>query len=211
MEGYNNKIGSDMKFNREQVFRRFRAMFGKLKQQQVEGLDEILTFIESEVNQIPITLEEYGLNYINPNTILNDMNYQAYLLATIYHETAATFKPIKEYGLGKGRKYGSPDKQTGKTYYGRGYVQLTWKENYVKMGLRINLPKLFLYPDLALLPEVSYSISSLGMQEGLFTGKGLKSYKPTDFKSMRKIINGTDKDELISNYARRFVRILEEK
>lgn len=205
-----NKRYLDMlKFDREKVFRRYRAMFGKLRQGQVDGIEEVLSFIEFEVNQIPITLPKYGLNYINPETLLADINYQAYLMATIYHETAQTFKPIKEYGLGRGRKYGIPHKTTNKTYYGRGYVQLTWYENYVKMGNEIDLPKLYLYPDLALLPEVSYAISSKGMQNGLFTGKGLKDYKSDDFKSMRRIINGTDKDQLISTYAKRFLRILE--
>jgi len=34
-------------------------------------------------------------------------------------------QPIEEYGKGKGMKYGSPDPETGQTYYGRGFVQTT--------------------------------------------------------------------------------------
>ena len=41
-------------------------------------------------------------------------------------------QPIEEYGKGKGRPYGIKDRETGETYFGRGYVQLTWRENYAR-------------------------------------------------------------------------------
>ncbi|MEE4406756.1 hypothetical protein [Enterobacter mori] len=57
----------------------------------------------------------------------------AYVLATTYHETAFTMQPIEEYGKGAGHPYGEPDPETGLAYYGRGYVQLIWKDNYQKV------------------------------------------------------------------------------
>ncbi|TOE35570.1 hypothetical protein CGJ43_25525, partial [Vibrio parahaemolyticus] len=60
------------------------------------------------------------------------LQYLAYVLATTYHETGHTMKPIEEWGKGQGRPYGEPDPETGQTYYGRGYVQLTWLANYIK-------------------------------------------------------------------------------
>ena len=48
--------------------------------------------------------------------------------ATVYHETRHAMWPIKEYGRGEGHEYGEPDPETGQTYYGRGFVQLTWRE-----------------------------------------------------------------------------------
>jgi putative chitinase len=65
---------------------------------------------------------------------LCDLRWLAYILATTYHETAETMQPIREYGRGKGRKYGEPDSVTEQTYYGRGYVQLTWRYNYAAMS-----------------------------------------------------------------------------
>ena len=44
------------------------------------------------------------------------------------HECANTYRPIEEIGKGKGRPYGTPT-SNGKTYYGRGFVQLTRKTN----------------------------------------------------------------------------------
>lgn len=58
----------------------------------------------------------------------------SYVLATVRHETAGTYLPIAEYGKGEGKPYGNPDPLTGKIYYGRGYVQLTWKENYERFS-----------------------------------------------------------------------------
>lgn len=127
----------------------------------------------------------------------------AYMLATAKHETANTFAPIEEYGKGKGLPYGQPDPVTGLVYFGRGYVQLTWARNYKSMGKALNLP-LFLHPDLALRYDVAYKIMSYGMTHGTFTGVALSRYitdQKTDYLNARKIINGTDKADLIAGYA----------
>ena len=127
----------------------------------------------------------------------------AYMLATAKHETANTFAPIEEYGKGKSLPYGQPDPVTGLVYFGRGYVQLTWARNYKSMGKAINLP-LFLHPYLALRYDVAYKIMSYGMTHGAFTGVALRRYineGKTDYQNARKIINGTDKADLIAGYA----------
>ena len=127
----------------------------------------------------------------------------AYMLATAKHETANTFAPIEEYGKGKGLPYGQPDPVTGLVYFGRGYVQLTWARNYKSMGKALNLP-LFPHPDLALRYDVAYKIMSYGMTHGTFTGVALSRYineGKTDYLNARKIINGTDKADLIAGYA----------
>src|SRR3974390_3095722 len=68
------------------------------------------------------------------NTLLDEFErrkwtafkWLSYILGTALHETAFRMWPISEYGKGKGYEYGKPNPETGKTYYGRGYVQLTW-------------------------------------------------------------------------------------
>lgn len=127
----------------------------------------------------------------------------AYMLATAKHETANTFAPIEEYGRGKGLPYGKPDPENGHIYFGRGYVQLTWARNYRTMGKALGLP-LYAKPELALRYNVAYKIMSYGMTHGTFTGVALRRYineGKTDYQNARKIINGTDKADLIAGYA----------
>jgi hypothetical protein len=142
----------------------------------------------------------------------------AYILATVWHETAHTMQPIAEYGKGKGRKYGVKGKY-GQVPYGRGYVQLTWDANYEKadkkLGLQGALLKNF---DLAMKPDVAVQILFVGMKEGWFTGVSLKDFIDNvdesdqedlrEFSNARKIINGTDKQVMIGQYAIVFEKAL---
>lgn len=134
--------------------------------------------------------------------------HRAYILATAWHETASTMQPIAEYGNGKGRSYGKPGKY-GQAQYGRGYVQLTWDRNYEKadqaLGLGGALLKNF---DLAMKPDIAARILVRGSVEGWFTGKKLGDY--SSFKDMRRVINGTDRDDLIAEYAEDFLAALAE-
>jgi putative chitinase len=71
-----------------------------------------------------------------------DIRQLAYVLATVYHETAHTMQPVREGGKGAGYDYGKKLKRGGgkgkripyttpdQIYYGRGYIQVTWFENY---------------------------------------------------------------------------------
>lgn len=136
---------------------------------------------------------------------LTDLRHLAYMLATIYHETARTMQPIAEYGKGKGRKYGVPAGPYRHVYYGRGFVQLTWLANYEKAGKALGVD-LVRYPERALEPTIAANIMFRGMMEGWFTGKKLSDYlnTKTDWANARRIINGTDKAETIAGYARTF-------
>lgn len=150
------------------------------------------------------------------------LSYTAYALATAFHETAGTMQPIKEYG---GRSYfmrmydvsgerpklarqnGNTSIGDGAVYFGRGYVQLTWKNNYKFAGEQLKID-LVNNPDLALNPDIASDIMIRGMQEGWFTRLKLSDFLPargtanlSRFKSARRIINGTDKDKLIAEYA----------
>jgi len=129
----------------------------------------------------------------------------AYALATAWHESR--LKPIEEWGKGKGHKYGAVN-STGKAPYGRGLVQLTWDANYVRADDELNLGgALKKNYDLALQPDIAVQIMVRGMARGWFTGKSLATYISTDtgtvgeFTKARRIINGTDKAELIAGYA----------
>ncbi|MEN5297752.1 glycoside hydrolase family 19 protein [Brucella sp. TWI559] len=132
-------------------------------------------------------------------------NQMAYVLGTAYHETAHTMKPINEMG---GDKYLRSKKYW--PYIGRGYVQITWKVNYEKAGKILGMDFVS-KPELLLKPEYAAPIIIAGMVEGWFTGKKLSDYitlQKSDFKGARRIVNGTDKAELIAGYAREYDKAL---
>lgn len=125
---------------------------------------------------------------------LTDLRWLAYILATAKWETAHTMQPIEEYGHGAGKPYGEPDPETGQIYYGRGFVQLTWRENYQKMQDVFNVPFVTDAAQ-ALNREYAAGITFHGMQNGTFTGVGLSRYfnaTTDDPIDARRIINGTD-------------------
>lgn len=143
-------------------------------------------------------------------------SWTAYTLATAYHETAGTLRPIREYGRGRGRKYGGPGRNGGQVAYGRGDVQLTWDANYERADRELGLGGLLIADyDLALDPLISAKIATVGMEEGWFTGKRLLDYLPypqasrAAFNSARQIVNGHDKADLIAGYAITFQNALE--
>jgi hypothetical protein len=89
---------------------------GTMSQQQVDGMEAILTGWEKYLDD-------------------RDPRFLAYMLATTYHETSQEMQPIEEYGKGEDMDYGKPDHETGQCYYGRGFVQLTWRENYARADM----------------------------------------------------------------------------
>ena len=169
---------------------------GSLNQGQVDGLNALLDYAEGSGT---------------------DDRHLAYILATTFHETAQTMAPIAEYGKGKGKSYGVPAGPYGQTYYGRGYVQLTWYDNYVKQDKKLGLGgELVKNADLALDPTIALQILFGGMADGDFTGVGLPKYIPcvdptsdaTDFYNARKIVNGLDCATMIQGYAQKFANAL---
>jgi hypothetical protein len=107
------------------------------------------------------------------NTDDADVRWLAYMLATTYHETATEMQPIKEYGKGAGQPYGEIDAETGQTYYGRGFVQLTWRDNYRRADDELGLAaanSCEWHADNALKPSVAAAVLLAGMYEGWFRG-----------------------------------------
>lgn len=92
-------------------------------------------------------------------------------------------------------------------YYGRGYVQLTWKRNYEFYGLLLERD-LLTQPEQALDPMVSLFILVHGFKTGAFTGHSLTEFVHAggqDFVNARRCINGLDKAEPIAGLARNFL------
>ena len=191
-------------------WQKLRQHFGSFNQAQVDGFNIILSAIN-----------EHGGEAMRPT-------YVAYIMSTIWHETAHTMQPISEIGKGRSRRYGKWFKNSKgaeyghanyngtaylKTdyphlYYGRGYVQLTWLDNYKKLGdlLGVDLAG---NPDLAMRPDISAAIMIKGMLGGLFTGLSLSRLITYglyfEFVNARRIINSTDKDKMLAEYAVKFL------
>lgn len=195
--------------NRKIFFDRYRAELdkdNKLTPKEVSDLDMFLDFVDGSIG-------------------LLQMNQWSYVFATVFHETAHTFAPIKEYG---GYSYfmrmyditglrpkvakslGNIYKGDGAKYPGEGYVMITGRRNY-ELYSKILGVDLINYPELAMVPKYAFRILIDGFINGRFTGKKISDYinkDKTDYIGARKCINGTDKADLIANYARIFEGIL---
>lgn len=167
-------------------------------------METLLNFIEAQ--------QDYDLTFAQ----------LAYILATVKHETGGQFKPIYEYGRRDyfnkydpptrlAKRLGNVKKGYGYLYRGRGYVQVTGRNNYKKLS-EVLCIDLISNPDLALDDEVAGKILLHGMMQGLFTGHSLGMYvlkDNPDFIQARRVVNGMDKAELIAGYAEEFFSMLQ--
>lgn len=176
--------------NRDTFFAKLKELklFTTLTQLQVDSIDAILNEIESQG--------------------INDNRQAAYIFATAYHECydpkhpETRLTPIKEFGGDKylkGKKY--------YPYFGRGFSQLTWPDNYKKEAKRLGID-LVNNPDLMLDIPTAANSHVYCMAHGVYTGKKLSDYinaAKCDFKNARRIVNGTDKADVIAGYAQNFL------
>lgn len=188
---------------------RTSVVFGtSISQSQVQGTEAILD--EAEKRGTPL-------------------RHLAYILATAYHESAHTMQAVREtlektdagaiVALEKAWKAGKltwvktpywRKGADGKSWFGRGLVQITHKANYQKLGLLIGVD-LVKDPSKALELPTAVQILFVGMELGSFTGKSLSDYISdgrVDYEGARRIVNGTDKAALIAGYAKAFEQAL---
>ena len=140
-------------------------------------------------------------------------NQIAYILGTAKHESD-NFKTMSEYASGNGyegrQDLGNTQAGDGAKYKGSGYVQITGRNNYAKYGQLTGLD-LINNPSLAQDPKTSAFITVNGMLNGNFTGAKLSDYvnnNKNDFINARRTVNGTDKAQLIANYANDYLKKL---
>lgn len=197
-----------MPYDHDILFDKIKPMFGTYTEENVDGLNGLIEYIETREWDKPD-----GLPYMR--------YWCSYVFATSYHETAFRMWPISEYG--------SDSYLQGKDYYpwyGRGHVQLTWQENYQRAQDNIVNRELLenganlkdgtlcqmgqdAFKEQALDYEVSACVIFIGMQEGWFTGKKLTNYltnEKKDYPNAREIVNPYDYDtfQSIADYAEKF-------
>ena len=183
--------------NRATFFDAIRPLFGGLSKDQVRGLEILLAAVDG----LPI-------------------KHQAYVLATAFHETARTMQPVRETQaktdaeaarrLERAWKAGKlPWVKTpywradvhGKHWIGRGYVQLTHRDNYERAGKRMGVD-LVSDPSAAMSPMLAARIIVQGMSEGWFTK--VKMADCATYRNMRQVVNGMDRADMIAGYAVKF-------
>lgn len=197
-----------MLYDRKKFFDAVRKTLssGTLSQAQVDGFEVLLKEAEKRGTST---------------------EWNAYILATAWHETAFTVQPVREtlaksddsaiarldkaWAAGKLGSVSTPYWRKG--YFGRGYVQLTWDYNYKKMGEWLGIDLLG-KPSLALEPDVAAKIIFEGMLRGMFTAKKLSDYldgveevdaeDEKEFTAARAVVNGKDKAKAIAGYAIKF-------
>lgn len=193
-----------MSFNRKSFYDKIRPFFGaRILPKQVEGMEAIFNEWESSG--------------------FTDVRWLSYMLATTFHETAFTMQPIKEYG-GKSyfilrywenvkirKQLGNLSPEDAVKFAGKGFVQITGRGNYKRMGDILGVD-LVGNPELALTLEIATKIMFEGMTTsksfaGDFTGKHLGNYfskTANDPYNARRIINGIDKANTIAGYHSKF-------
>lgn len=187
-----------MKVDRDFFFASVKkSLFGnKFNQTQIDGMNAILDACEAE-----------------------DFDFKPYFagpLATCYHETGRTMKPVREgfatsdaqaraavahlFARGKiSKNYALPE-ANGLSYYGRGFPQLTHGFNYKAQAKRTGYD-LYNNPDLMLRQDVSAKVLVMGMRYGDFTKKSMAYYAAGgayDYYGSRAIING-DKNRIVKH------------
>lgn len=188
-----------------------RAPFGgRLTQQQVDGIDQLLD-----------AWNRHGTE---------NMSQLAYVLAGVHHETGGRMVPVREgfastdqgarnavaslFRQGKiTRNYAEP--VNGVSYYGRGRIQNTHLENYQRLQDRFKMPFVS-DPDILIRDgEADAVVTVIGHIEGIWT-KGahkLRDYFGPGYDNpvgARRIVNGTDKAQLITTYYEAFLSALRE-
>lgn len=145
---------------------------------------------------------------------------------TVYGETkeeVVTKYWDRAYGHKLGNNDGTSD---GANYRGRGYVQLTGRDNYKKMSDHLNaagfkyeldgttwggqgtpIDLVNNYTHVNLSKELAAAVMIEGSKEGMFTTRSLDNYitdDKTDYTNARRVINGTDRAADIAGIARRY-------
>lgn len=197
-----------MAINRKFFFDQVRLTLfdGRLNPTQVVGLTAVLDKWERE----------------SPEA---DDRWLAYMLGTAHHETGRTMQPVREtfattdaqaitrlnnaFNAGKLSFVKKPYWQLdgdGKSWLGRGLVQITHKDNYVRLG-KLCKVDLTTDPTVAMQMEVALQIMFIGMREGAFSGKKLSQFfhgETENWSSARKIINGLERADLVASHAKKY-------
>ncbi|MBE9178666.1 hypothetical protein IQ268_08850 [Oculatella sp. LEGE 06141] len=135
----------------------------------------------------------------------------AYILATAQHESnmGQLMTEIASGAAYEGRvnDLGNTQPGDGQRFKGRGYVQITGRRNYTRYS-ELTGVDLVSNPTRAADPDIALYTLVHGMSNGVFTGARLDRYvggNRRDFRNARRVVNGTDRADLIAGYAQQWL------
>jgi hypothetical protein len=151
------------------------------------------------------------------------------MLATAHHETGGRMQPVREtfaatdavaigrldraFAAGRLPQVSAPYWRRdgeGKSWLGRGLVQITHRRNYARMAALTGID-LVARPERTMELAVSVDILFVGMLQGAFTGRRLADhFSPgqADWVGARRIVNGLDRAERVAGYGQAFFAAL---
>lgn len=155
----------------------------------------------------------------------------AYILATSYWESGLTFLPVREglthsdaeareyvgklFDEGKIKTNYALPAANGQSFYGRGYVQLTWEKNYRAIGDHLIGDERLFYdePDRVMQPDVAAIILVRGMVDGIFSEDEQRlndfiNRDRKDFLHARQTVNRMDRAETLAEWADRMEYVI---
>ncbi|SMO93974.1 N-acetylmuramoyl-L-alanine amidase [Paracoccus laeviglucosivorans] len=167
-------------------------------QQLIAGLSQAVSSSHRDAanTAIPLILKACAAHGIS------DPSHLGYVLATAEHESGfgkwleEKWEPTADQRKYQGR-FGNIDDGDGERFRGRGYAQITFRDNYIRYGKALGLP-LETQPGLAAQPQHAANLIALGMGRLGYT-KGypvLEDFglgREFDFVNARRIINGDSK------------------
>lgn len=148
--------------------------------------EAIFTPIEQITTYYPAVVKEFC------DRNIGDRLTMIAVLATVRIETGG-FKPVREYGgkayftkMYEGRKdLGNVHPGDGDLFSGRGYIQITGRNNYKSYGDKISVD-LINNPDLALLPENSAKILAVYFDDRNVS----EAANDQNWRKVRRLVNG---------------------
>lgn len=236
-----------------ELYSKESAPFGVLNVERRAGLNEVLGMIQADANLLNVCwiaymlatlmhecrsaaskwkltwkpVSETGGDKMAYGKEVVVTNWEGQPLGTDGSALTSEAKPDPKTSEKVGKLSYSKAALIRKSYYGRGYVQITHMDNYRSMDDALGLKKTLLVdPDKALDPAIAYNIMSYGMREGSFRGKRQRTaskgyfggHKLSDYlgtsagyEQARNIINGDvgEHGSTIAGYARTFEKIIQ--
>lgn len=201
--------------------RRDSGVFGtSLKQSQVDGIEAIL----DAGRGLPLSWLAYALATAYGETggrmkpITENMNYtSAARIEQVFSHARRKGIPGSQLARNPQKLAntvyadilgnGGPGSGDGWRYRGHGLVQLTGKDNFLRMSRLVGVD-LVAHPERSLEPAIAAKALIAGIRDGIYTGKKAADYLPetgdatkAQFTQARRIINGTFEASKYAGYA----------
>jgi len=184
-------------------------------------LDKFYNSVRKDIDLTPANVSGFDKFLTIGEGLEVPRNQLAYVLATVYWETAHTMQPVKEAYWVYPHDPVAMERWRKKNlryypYYGRSYPQFTWEKNYEKAthvwnekyrgeGPSVNF---LTQPDLIMDPQYGVPLTFDAMLFGWFTNKSLGDYIDSidesdeeDMREMmgaRRVVNGSDQARSIA-------------